>query len=179
MTLFKKLSLVFCAVTIAFSLSAPVYAYAAGNNQNNAPAGSQGFVPCGSYADNPCTLVDIFNLIIGITNFLIGFAGVIAVFTVVLSGYFMVVAAGNAEKITAAKKQLVGGVIGFFFVMAAMILANFLIFGARPIIPGNAMTLIRGEPTSIIRCPIGFILGKASCAPVTNSAPPANDDTTD
>jgi hypothetical protein len=197
MTLFKKLSLLVAALTIGLSLAVPVYVSAQSNQPDT--TANQGFVPCGSFANDPCQLVDLFNLVITITNFLIGFAGVVAVLVVVLSGYFMVVAAGNIEKVTAAKKLLVGAVIGFFFVMASTVLAHFLVYGSGSIIPGTELPFIRGEPTSIIKCPVAYILGRETCGDLTgtgsgtdsnenannapanngpvNNAPDGNDDT--
>ncbi len=131
------------------------------------PNASQGFVPCGSFSDNPCQLTDLFNLVIIVTNFMIDMAGIIAVFVIVFAGYSLVVAAGNAEAVTSAKKLLVNAVIGFFLVLAAFSITNFLIFGGRllpngkPLIVGNPT--LNGTPAGIFRCPIDYILGNATC----------------
>lgn len=161
MTAIKKLTLILCALIIGFGLTAPVFVHAQQGAAGHVVPGSDGLVPCGSTADNPCQLVDLFNLVIGITNFMISFAGVIAVIAVIFGGYSLVVAAGNPEAVTGAKKLITGAVIGFFFVMAAFAVSNFLIFGSRQIIPGTSF--IRGEPVSIIRCPVAYILGQETC----------------
>ncbi len=152
------------------------------------PNAGQGFVPCGSFSDNPCQLTDLFNLVIIVTNFLIDMAGIIAVFMIVFAGYSFVVAAGNAEAVTSAKKLLVNAVIGFFLVLAAFSLTNFLIFGGRvlpngkPLLAGNPT--INGVPAGIFRCPIDYIVGNATCAGTkigdtnsdTNNNAPGNGD---
>ena len=161
MTLFKKLSLLFCILGIGLGLSAPMYAYAQNTNQTEPPPGSQGVVPCCSFSDNPCQVLDIFTLAITIVNFMISFAGVVAVVAIVIAGYFMVTGAGNVEKITEAKKLLVGAVIGLFFVMAAMVLTNFLTWGGRGFINGEPTQ--GGTPTSIFKCPVAFILSQPTC----------------
>lgn len=123
--------------------------------------GSQGLVPCGSFSDNPCQLVDLFNLVITITNFLIGMGGIVAVVVIIYAGWSLVLAAGNVEAVTVAKKLLVNAFIGFFFVMIAFAGANFLIFGARGFIVGEPTQ--GGTPVGIFVCPIDYLLGYAEC----------------
>lgn len=170
----KLLTFVFALIVglnlFAFVIPATVLA--------QAPSQDQGLVPCGSFSDNPCQLIDLFRLVIVITNFLIEMAGIVAVVVIIFAGYSLVVAAGNIEAVTEAKKLLVGAFIGFFFVLASMVLANFLIFGGREIIPGTHV--IRGEKASITKCPIAYIMQNDTCGDLTtpgggNSNTPANN----
>lgn len=164
--MYRKLTLAVAAILVGFAI--PVFAHA----QDPDPSGKTGLVPCGSYANDPCEVSDLFDLVIIVTNFMIGMAGIIAVFVIMFAGYSLVVAAGNIEAVTASKKLLVNGVIGFFFIMAAFVITNFLIFGGREIVPGeslvNGAPIKDGKPAGLFICPVDYILGNKVCGQQTS-----------
>ena len=108
---FRKQKIITIAF-LAFLIVAPHFVYAAG------------LVPCGNNGQNPCTVIDIFTLVAQVTDWLIGIAGVYAVFKLIQAGFWMVVSAGNEEAITQRKKQIENALIGFVLVMFAFILVN-------------------------------------------------------
>lgn len=60
-------------------------------------------------------------------NVILGFLGVIAVLIVLLGGFKWMTAAGNEEKVGAAKKLLGAGVVGLVIILAAYAIASFVI----------------------------------------------------
>jgi hypothetical protein len=94
-----------------------------------------GLVPCGGTGENPCTITDVFTLIARLTNWLIGMAGVYAVYQIISSSFWMIVTMGNEEAITKRKTALMNAVIGFIFVLFAYMLVNtavnFLLLGSK------------------------------------------------
>jgi Type IV secretion system pilin len=120
-TLKQKKSL-FIAVLLAallFSMSAPFLASA------------RGLVPCGGYKDAagvtreaPCKFTDIFVLIAEVTDWLIGMAGIYAVFKIIDGGFWLVISMGNEETITQRKEEVTDAVLGFVLVMLAFMLVN-------------------------------------------------------
>src|SRR5436305_260538 len=116
----KIISLLFPIVLLAGSF-APVVVSA------------RGLVPCGGYSDNqgthekPCNVQDVFALFARVTNFLIAFAGVYAVYQIVNAGFWLIVSAGNEEAVSTQKKALTNAVIGFVLVMVAYLLINTVI----------------------------------------------------
>lgn len=71
-----------------------------------------------------CHLSDAFLLVTRIINFLIAFAAIFAVVKVVLSGFQMILAAGNEKQIVDAKSGVKNALIGFVLVMVAFVLIN-------------------------------------------------------
>ncbi len=70
-----------------------------------------------AYNKNSCKLVDIFYLVIKVTNFLIGFAGIFAVAMIVFRGFQMVISQGNSEAVSNAKSGLTNAIIGLIIVL--------------------------------------------------------------
>lgn len=103
---------------------------------------ARGLVPCGGYADEkgtreaPCTFLDIFNLVAKVTNWLVGVAGIYAVYKMLEHGFALIYAMGNEESITQHKGGITNAVVGFVLVMMAYILINtvlnFILLGASP-----------------------------------------------
>jgi len=103
---------------------------------------ARGLVPCGGYSDDqghrepPCDVNFIFAMVARVTNFLIFFAGVFAVFQIARAGFFLVISMGNEEDITTNKKFLTNAVMGFVLVMMAYIfintVVNFLLLQSLP-----------------------------------------------
>lgn len=81
----------------------------------------QGLVPCGG---EDCTVQKLFDMVVIVTNFLIAFAGLIAVGMIVYSGLKLVVSAGNPSAYAAAKKGLGNAIIGLVLTFAAYFIAN-------------------------------------------------------
>src|SRR3989344_7010053 len=102
----KKQILQFAILAILFLL--PTFASAAG------------LVPCGGPSDpGPCTLKDIFVLIIRVTNTLIGLASILAVFKIIQAGFWLTVSSGSEESITSHKKWATQAIVGFVLTMFA------------------------------------------------------------
>lgn len=71
-----------------------------------------------------CHLSDGFRLVTRVINYLIAFAGIFAVVKIVLSGFQMILAAGNEKHIAEAKSGITNALIGFGIVMVAFVLVN-------------------------------------------------------
>lgn len=91
--------------------------------------GNGSYDKAGNKISDACTVGDLFVGVIIITNFLIAFAGLVAVFFIILSGFRMVTAAGNPGEFGKARKGLAGAVIGFVLTLIAFLLINTLING--------------------------------------------------
>jgi hypothetical protein len=59
-----------------------------------------------------------------LTNFLIGFAGVYAVFQIVTGGFWLALSMGNEENITKWKRSITNAVVGFVLAMMAFVFMN-------------------------------------------------------
>lgn len=112
--------------------------------------GRSGLVQCGNQASDPCTVEDFFNIFVIATNILIGLVGLVAIFAIVFSGYSMVIAAGNTEAITKAKKNLTNAIIGLVLVLLAFILINTILY----LVLG-----VKGQQGGVFN-PIDYINGK-------------------
>ena len=98
-----------------------------------------------------CTVGHLFNTVVAITNFLIAFAGLVAVLMIVKGGLSMVVSAGNPTAYGAAKKTLFGAIMGMLLVFVAFVLVNTLLAGDMSIGIKNG--------ASIFTNPSGYIQG--------------------
>ncbi len=87
-------------------------------------AEARGLVPCGGDGEAACTVTDIFVLIARVTNFLIGFAGVYAVYELVWGGLWMIIAMGNEESLTREKSRITNAIIGLVMVFMSYMLVN-------------------------------------------------------
>ena len=70
---------------------------------------------------------DIQATIFGIVNIIMGFLGIIAVLLILYGGFIWMTAQGSEEKITKARKIIVGGVIGLAIILSALGITNFVI----------------------------------------------------
>jgi hypothetical protein len=116
--------------------------------------GSGGFVPCGNTADNPCNVTHLFRAFVVIINYLIGMAGFVAVFAIIYAGFQMVMSQGT-ERLTSAKRQLSGAIIGMVIVATAFVLVNALFSGSLSLGVCNG-----GD---IFANPRAYIQGNGSC----------------
>jgi hypothetical protein len=73
-----------------------------------------------------CQPSDIFKQIARITNYLIGFIGVLVVIKIVVAGFQMVIAQGNSEAVQNAKGSITNAMIGLVIVMSAFLIANII-----------------------------------------------------
>lgn len=125
-------------------------------------ASAAGLVPCGGPGESPCTVKDVFVLVIRTTNTLIGLAGIYAVYQIIGAGFWMVVTMGNEESITKHKNTMTQAVVGFVFTMMAFILVNtavnYILLGAEKKEcrldlkdPLNYL-IVHGDPTKHANC---------------------------
>lgn len=75
-----------------------------------------------------CRICDIVGIFITLGRWLIAGAGALALLVIVFAGSNIVTSAGNSEKVGAAKKQIVGAVLGLGLVLVAFQLVSFIIF---------------------------------------------------
>lgn len=100
--------------------------------QPETQASGGGFVPCGNTADNPCNVSHLFKAFILIVNYLIDFAGFIAVGAIILAGLQMVLSQGQ-DGLVQAKRRFTGAIIGMVIVAAAFVLINAIFAGSLTI----------------------------------------------
>lgn len=74
-----------------------------------------------------CTLSEIVFLVIRMINFLLAWAWLVSLLFILWAGFGMIGAAGDTEEIQKAKTTLQNAVIGFFLVMSAFLLINFIV----------------------------------------------------
>src|SRR5579872_4570764 len=71
-----------------------------------------GLVPCGSNGQSPCTVQDIFVLVATVTDWLIGVAGIYAVYKLINAGFYLLISVGNEESITKWKGSIREVILG-------------------------------------------------------------------
>lgn len=79
----------------------------------------------GAVADS-CKFGDLISAGVGITQYLLEAAAVIAVGGIVFAGYAFIVSAGEATKRSEAKKVLVNTIVGFIIILLAVLLVSSL-----------------------------------------------------
>ena len=103
---------------------------------------SSGLVPCGRNCDNPLTEEDetqictLCHLIVGIDNiidYIFLILGVVGFLILVIGGITYIVSAGNQTIVTAAKKAIFSGLIGFTIVLIAWVSINTVIVYLFPL----------------------------------------------
>jgi len=80
---------------------------------------------------------DPTNIIGDIIKIALGFLGLIFVILILWSGYQWMTAGGNTDTVTAAKKRIINAVIGLLIVLAAYIIADFIISRAAEVTTGT------------------------------------------
>ncbi len=104
-------------------------------------AQSNGIVPCGPEAargnNADCQLEDLFKLLVGIYNFLLGMAGLVAFAFLIYGGVRMFLYSVDEESLAAGKKTVVEALIGLAIVATAYLLVNTLLTALGVSDPGS------------------------------------------
>ena len=111
----KSLHKILPLVLVAVFISAPLTTQAA-------------FVTCGGDGD-PCTFGDLVTMVVRIINYLMAFAGVVAMYYVLVSGFWLITALGNPERIEKAKNGLSNAIVGFAMVALSFVFVNLVVNG--------------------------------------------------
>lgn len=92
-------------------------------------AQEKGLVPCGpkNQQGNECTLQDLFGLFVGIYNFLLGMAGIVAFAFLIYGGIRMFLYSVDEEQLAAGKKTVIEALIGLAVVALAYVIVNTLL----------------------------------------------------
>jgi hypothetical protein len=85
-----------------------------------------GLVTC---AGPDCDMCDFVNMINGIVNWLFGFLVLAAVFGLMISGFKLVVSAGNEAAWSAAKSMVTSVVVGLVIVLSAWLIVDTIMKG--------------------------------------------------
>jgi ABC-type phosphate transport system permease subunit len=85
-------------------------------------------VRCGTTGTADCQLLDLVRLVMRFINTLLGLSWLVATFFVFWNSWDIVFAWGNPEGIKKGKEGLRQALFGFFFIMVAFILVNFIVF---------------------------------------------------
>ena len=145
-----------------------------------APLATQAFslVPCGSSEyPEPCQFRHLIILIIRLTNYLISTAAIVAMYHILLSGFNLITALGDPEKIKKNKLGITHAVVGFAIVILAFVFVNLLVNGifGDPNAPRNWWSPECLYRFNIINCPLGAadsgvnIAGNSGLTGVTGS----------
>lgn len=90
-----------------------------------------GIVPCGPEAardaDAACKIEDLFKLLVGVYNFLLGMAGIVAFGFLIYGGIRMFLYSVDEENLAVGKKTVVEALIGLAIVALAYLLVNTLL----------------------------------------------------
>lgn len=85
---------------------------------------------CGKYTNgtisDPCTVSDLLQLLVNISQWILGVMGSVALGLFVYGGFMWVTAAGNSSRVESGKNILVGTVVGIVIVLAAYTGVKFL-----------------------------------------------------
>jgi hypothetical protein len=76
--------------------------------------------------ENMCQLKDLFTGMAQVINYLIGAIGIFIIFRIVVSGFQMVISAGNEGSIKTAKSGLSSALIGLLLVLLSYVIINTL-----------------------------------------------------
>jgi hypothetical protein len=74
--------------------------------------------------DSMCELKDLFTGTAKVINYLIGFIGIFTIFRIVVSGFQMIISAGNEGMLKSAKSGLQNAIIGLLLVMLSYVIVN-------------------------------------------------------
>lgn len=77
------------------------------------------------------------KIVVNIIKQALSFLGLVFIIIIIWSGYQWMTAGGNAETVTTAKKRILNAVIGLIIVLAAYIIADFIISRAAEVTTGT------------------------------------------
>lgn len=80
----------------------------------------------GQCTPNFTGLSDIFPIGLAALDILLRVAGLVAVISIIIAGVEYIAAAGNAEKITGARKRAVNSLIGLAIALVAVVTVSFI-----------------------------------------------------
>ena len=86
-----------------------------------------GLVKCGNPGGKPCELKDLSDLLIGIYNFLLGMAGLVAFVFLIVGGIRMFLYSVDEEHLAAGKKTIMHALIGLAIIAMAYLIVNTLL----------------------------------------------------
>jgi len=86
-----------------------------------------GLVQCGVGRD--CTVCDMFILVRDIMNFLFQLLGVMAVISIVIGGFYMVISSGDQGKYKQGIDIIKNAILGIVLTLSAFIMFNFILVG--------------------------------------------------
>jgi len=90
--------------------------------------GNTGIVKCGPQPGQTlCELKDLFELLIGIYNFLLGMAGIVALGFLIYGGIQMLLFSVDEEKLKSGKSTVTQALIGLVVILLAYIVVNTLL----------------------------------------------------
>ena len=78
-----------------------------------------------------CTLDDVMQVFVNISNFILGILGSLVLIVIVWGGFLWLTSAGNSERIEKGKTAMRGAVIGLVIVFVAFTAINFLTVALR------------------------------------------------
>lgn len=89
---------------------------------------NSGIVKCGPQGSQRlCELKDLFNLLIGIYNFLLGMAGIVAFGLLIWGGIQMLLYSAEEEHVKNGKNTVLQALVGLAIILLAYIIVNTLL----------------------------------------------------
>lgn len=95
-----------------------------------------GLVPCASSKTTGETMCNLCYLIVGVDNivdYILMLLGIVGFLMLVVAGVMYIVSGGNESIISAAKKAIWSGLVGFGIVLLAWVIINTVIFYFLPL----------------------------------------------
>lgn len=127
----KLLFIVFMSLSIALAGVSPVFA-AAYNPLTDACNGVTDSPTCSSGAtSNTNPLTGTNGTILKVANIVALVAGIAAVIMIIISGIQYMTASGDAQKAAAARRTIIGAVIGLFVIVAARFIVTVVVKGIK------------------------------------------------
>lgn len=81
---------------------------------------------CACRDEGQCSLEDVMQVFVNISNFVIGISGSLVLGVFVFGAFHWLTSGGSAEKIDKGKKAMIGSVIGLFIIFGAFTAINFI-----------------------------------------------------
>jgi hypothetical protein len=87
-------------------------------------------IPCGcsdSKQETPCTLNEVFQLIVNVTKVILGITGSAALLMFTYGGFMFIISSGNEERVKKAKDIISMAAIGLVIIFVSFLIINTLI----------------------------------------------------